>query len=315
MTEPTRNQLLGYLLGALEEDEQTLVEQELQGNARLRRELALLSKALAPLDATWHDYPPPPNLAADTCRFVETQLLRPATTSPDPEHEAAAIGRMHAVTAPCGCGDTCRLQDMAMVAGILLAASLLILPAIHSGRVQSRLLACQDNLRQIGLGLTQYSEQNQGYFPKPPTDGSTAVALGVPRTLAETQCLSDPKVILCPGSQLAANDPFTVPEVADESPRNQPRQGTYGFTLGHQRNGVLYPTRNLRRPNFPVASDAPSPWLPHHQSENHGRFGQNVLFEDGAVRFLTRPGRTTGPTTSSSTTPARSRPAYTRTTR
>lgn len=65
--------------------------------------------------------------------------------------------------------------------------------------------------------------------------------------------------------------------------------GSYGYTLGFQQNGAYYPTRNLRRANFALASDAPSPWLPNHQSENHDRHGQNVLFEDGHVRFLASP--------------------------
>lgn len=62
--------------------------------------------------------------------------------------------------------------------------------------------------------------------------------------------------------------------------------GSYGYNLGYTRDGVYYPTKNLYRNNFAVMSDSPSD-RPDHQSDNHGSWGQNVLFENGNVKFVT----------------------------
>src|SRR5215813_10492133 len=47
------------------------------------------------------------------------------------------------------------------IVGILMA---LALPAIQAARESSRQLVCQDNLRQIGLGIHNHLSQ-QGHFP------------------------------------------------------------------------------------------------------------------------------------------------------
>jgi hypothetical protein len=294
MIDPTRDQLLGYLLGALEEDEQLLVERQLEHDARLRRELAVLSRGLAPLDAAWRDYSPPPDLAVRTCRFVRSQRDCP-TTSSRPKPRVAAMRPECRAGGPSG---SWRFQDMLTVAGMVLAASILILPALYGSRVQARLLTCQNNLRELGVALMGYSERNNGFFPRVPTRGKLAAASVFGPILAQSQCLPDAGVLVCPDSRLAENRQFAIPTLAQVEATQSDEElkqlqetmgGSYGYTLGFEKNGTYYPTRNLRRANFAVASDAPSPWLPNHQSENHDRHGQNVLFEDGHVRFLASP--------------------------
>jgi hypothetical protein len=46
------------------------------------------------------------------------------------------------------------------------------------------------------------------------------------------------------------------------------------------------PTQNLHRTSFAIMADAPSSQNPS-LSLNHGGSGQNVLFEDGHVQYLT----------------------------
>ena len=70
MTEPAREQLLGYLLNALDDDTQADIEKLLDNDAGLRRDLATLNRALAPLDVTRCEFSPPNGLAARTCEFV-----------------------------------------------------------------------------------------------------------------------------------------------------------------------------------------------------------------------------------------------------
>ena len=51
-------------------------------------------------------------------------------------------------------------------------------------------------------------------------------------------------------------------------------------------NGQYRSSKNLQRPTFALVADAPSGGLVD-RSGNHDRRGQNVLFEDGHVQYLT----------------------------
>jgi len=63
-----REQLLGYLLGALEPHEHAEVAAKLAADENWRRELDLLAKSLAPLEDEHHE--PPADLAKKTCNYV-----------------------------------------------------------------------------------------------------------------------------------------------------------------------------------------------------------------------------------------------------
>ena len=69
LTSP-REQLLGYLLGALEADEQATMERELIVNSQLRAELEKLRQHLQPLEWIEREYEPPQGLVARTCQTV-----------------------------------------------------------------------------------------------------------------------------------------------------------------------------------------------------------------------------------------------------
>ncbi len=51
-------------------------------------------------------------------------------------------------------------RDVAAVAVLMVTFVALLLPAIYSSRFQARLAACQNNLRQFGLALAEYSHDH-----------------------------------------------------------------------------------------------------------------------------------------------------------
>jgi hypothetical protein len=62
--------------------------------------------------------------------------------------------------------------EVIVVAGILGFAAILVMMALPRGRETARMAACQNNLRQVGLGLQMYY-QATGHLPTVPTlDGS-----------------------------------------------------------------------------------------------------------------------------------------------
>lgn len=281
MTDPVRDQLLGHLLGALEDSEQSELEARLKHDSKLRRKSSLLKRRLELLSAARTDFDPPPGLAQRTARLV-------ASTT------AAQRRPMSPETAPPSRIGRFSFQDAAVAACVLVAASLLIFPAINYSRFQSRLITCQDRLRQLGAAMKQYAGQHDDYFPQIPTSGKTSVAGIYAPMLRDDDLLKDVQWIICPGSELAGQEPFRVPSVGElrSAPPERLVQvrrwlgGSYGYCLGYMRNGRYHPTRDLNRSNFVLMADAPGS-LPGLQSTNHGGRGQNVLFEDAHVEFVT----------------------------
>ena len=245
-----------------------------------------MRRQLEPLAALKQGFAPPPGLAERTCRYVA-------------EHRAAptpAKGRLRPEVAPPSWVSRMSWLDMAMAATVLVAAGLLIFPAVQNSRFRAHLIACQDNLRELGTSLNQYSQTHNGYYPAVPSQGKLAAAGIYAPVLAQNGLLTDVSRIVCPESSLASRmNGFRVPTYA-ELELTPPAQmvdlrstmgGSYGYNLGYMRNGEYQPTKNLYRDNFAIMSDAPNSHVANLQSANHAGRGQNVLFENGSVQFLT----------------------------
>jgi hypothetical protein len=287
MTDPEREQLLGSLLGALDDDEQSALDAQLESDAQYRKELALLRRQLEPLARLRVNYDPPPGLADRTCEFVAAHLATPVS--------ATSKRLSPEVSPPSWIGRMTKL-DMIMATIVGMATMLLIFPAVANSRFSARRAACQDNLRELGSALTQYSQTNGGYFPTVPSQGKLATAGIYAPVLFQNKLITDVSRVVCPDSSLAAQrNSFRIPtyselelapnaQVVDLRPT---LGGSYGYNLGYTRDGSYYPTKNLNRDNFAVMSDSPSD-RPDHQSLNHGGRGQNVLFENGSVKFVTQ---------------------------
>ncbi len=296
MNNPVHEQLLGHLLGVLEDAEERQVVERLVDEPQLRDELHSVREQLKPLQAAARcEFEPPAGLAARTCRFVAERAAAESRPLPDTVIPASEIPASD-IAVPGDGG--IRWVDVVMAASIFLAAGLLIIPALQNSRFNARLAACQNNLRQLGLALTQYSESQNGYFPAVPTKGRLAAAGIYAPMLRSTGLLPETSNVVCPASPLAERrETLKVPSVdellAASAPAvpemQQTMGGSYGYNLGYVNDGHYQSPRNLRRSNFALMADAPSTELPGYQSMNHSGRGQNVLFEDGRVRFLATP--------------------------
>jgi len=310
MNDRPREELLGYLLGALEDQEQEAVQKQLKQDATLRQQLTDIQAALRPLEAGKLSFIPPAGLAGRTCQWIAAQSadaasLRSETAAPPPKSQP--ISRRRPQLAPALLGDTRPAVetsgnwswiDLAVAASILAAAFLLLFPAIENSRFQAQVVACQDNLRQLGVALVQYSQANRDYFPYVPTKGRSAAAGIYAPILIDAGYLMEPRTVVCPGSWVADETGFAVPtleQLQSAEPGEQLSQlretmgGSYGYSLGYVVNGLHQATRNLGRSTFALLADAPDYGQDQFQSLNHGGRGQNVLFEDGRVVFLPTP--------------------------
>lgn len=65
-----QDDLLGYLLGALEAEEQKRIEQYLESRPHARRHLEILRRGMEPLEGDDGHFDAPDGLAWRTCRFI-----------------------------------------------------------------------------------------------------------------------------------------------------------------------------------------------------------------------------------------------------
>ncbi|MBI1901632.1 MAG: hypothetical protein HYS13_11060, partial [Planctomycetia bacterium] len=283
-----QEQLLGYLLGALDDDEVRRLEERLRVETALKRELERLCDAMRGLD----DGPspaPPPDLAERACRFVK----REARMLP----QCVPLAR---------CGGW-SLRDAVAAAAVLLALLLLFFPMVGYSRYHADVTACQNNLRGLGLALSRFADRNGGQFPGVPvrkvarsrdssvhlkgdsaadrescvsTDllagPSVIVTPGIyASVLNEHGSLEEDSVIFCPASGTARS--ATIPSVARvqtascEWKELRAMLGDYGYALGIVVNDRYIPVSNRTRSTFAVMADSPSRDLSGGASLNHGR--------------------------------------------
>lgn len=303
-----REDLLGYLMGALDEAERAKVQAALEVDPVLAAECARLEQAIAPLseDESWID--PPRRLADRTVGFVEAYANQAdacgdATVSPVasetlPDAETCASPALSPAAEPMGNRPRrWTLADAIVAVGICAAAAMLFFPAIANSQRQAAVVQCQNNLRQIGHALVDYSYDHDRHFPLVPASGNLSIAGIYAPLLKENKRIEDDNVFLCPTSELAQEaDTFRVPDMK-ELLRQEGKTllasqrklgGSYGYAFGYEdENGVYRPNINRSRPRFAILADSPSLHLKDRRSANHDGNGQNVLFEDNHVEYLT----------------------------
>jgi anti-sigma-K factor RskA len=152
-----REQLLGYVLGALDKEEREEIGRRLRRDAELRSELLSAIESVKPLRAAPRDLVPPRGLARRTCAMVAAyaestaQLVAAAARRTARPLASRMSASAMAPSSICGW----RWVDLVTLATIATAASLLLFPAIHMSRARARLANCQSNFQQQALALTQ----------------------------------------------------------------------------------------------------------------------------------------------------------------
>lgn len=277
-----REQLLGYLLGALEPSEQASVEASLAIDPELRLELEKLRASLRALDDAAEsededELAPPPGLGARTFQFVK-----------------AHAGWNQAGQATVNTG-AWKAPDYAIAAGIFFVASMLVFPAIQNSRAGARLTVCQDKLRMLGVAMTQYSDLH-GHLPFIPATGNMAACGSYAPILQQAGLLSSPSMVVCPESTLSKQRDFRVPtpqELHSANPTalaylHRIMGGSYGYHPGHIENDRYVPTRGHCREYFAIMADAADEGG-SERSSHHGPRGQNVLCQSGRVVLIVMP--------------------------
>lgn len=315
--------LLGYLLGALDADEARRVEELLRDDAFAREELAELERALKPLEDTREpDELPPPDLIARTLANL------PPLPLPDRDGEGTAELSYTAHAESSGgaslsslrplreemdlTGSTSRrwYDSVATAAAAIIFLGLL-LPSLAEGRFEARKVACQDQLRVLGEAITQFVLRTErAQLPQVAERGPEAFAGVYAVRLRDAGLLEDVTVRWCPsldrpvaaggaaGARVGdgGTDEFVTAEMLHQAPVNQLQKwqrfagGHYAYTLGVLDGNRYGAPQYQGRAAFAVLADAPLGGYPDGgltpDRVGHGGRGLNVLYEDGRVEFI-----------------------------
>lgn len=195
-----------------------------------------------------------------------------------------------------------RLSEAIALGGCALLVGALILPAIYASRVSARRVECSNNLKTVYVGLDKFAEGHDRLYPSiGPYEnaGLFTVKLANHRYLDREELQ---EALLCPSSQLATQVSARQASVVVPT-WSQLREaeiglferlvrfmsGSYAYNFGHAADvtEACQQPQSTASCRIPLLGDAPKRGCTvSYVSQNHGTCGQNVLFQDGSVRFV-----------------------------
>jgi prepilin-type processing-associated H-X9-DG protein len=276
--------LAGYLLGCLEPAERRRIEQQLREDPKLREQLEQLRQGVNPLAVDRDDAPPP--------GLWQRTMLRIADFRGKglPEAPAVPVGQRG------GSRRSWRRADVLVAASLLICLGTLIPPAVANLQRRAQKAACGDNMRKIGVSLTSYCDQHDppSSFPNPAQEKQPCNVAGFVLPMLVDAGVADDVNLRCPGTSIPAPYLATASELRtlpdDEFNRRAPYLlGSYAYSLGYRVANQIF-SHELDDGPLPILADRP-PGDPsgldyYLNSPNHNGAGQNVLFTDGHVEFI-----------------------------
>ncbi|HVJ81690.1 MAG TPA: hypothetical protein VNC50_11520, partial [Planctomycetia bacterium] len=190
-----------------------------------------------------------------------------------------------------------RFLDFAVVCSVIGIGALLVFPAIATLRGDQARIVCADRLRAVGVALGMYADIESNNLPYVDKTGPLNNAGSFAYALKAKELIGEISMFVCPGADSALVR-IPTPEdlqAAESDPARfnslrRSMSGSFGYLLGYE-DGGEYRGRMLRQ-STPVVSDRPpraSEYAGSANSPNHQFQGQNVLFSDGSIRWLTNP--------------------------
>ena len=134
------------------------------------------------------------------------------------------------------------LVELLVVIGIIAIVMAILLPTLSHAQQQSRAIKCMSNMRQIGMGLVMYSQDNNGYvipsYNLPWASGATTNYTGGPQQPMDGWPAILDRDGYVPSQQQNANTTFYCPDTVDEEGM---KNGQTGTDLGLPRGWTDWP--------------------------------------------------------------------------
>lgn len=176
------------------------------------------------------------------------------------------------------------LIELLVVIAIIGILAGILLPVLSRARESARSTQCASNVKQIGMGLIMYANENSEAFPSSTADAMLSLNLLFPNYISDQRvfkCPSDTSVTATSNATIAAATKFTK------------NQCSYGYDYTHTQADDADVAILADRPTNNAASLPTSANSPNHggtvnaagTADVTGR-GQNVLYLDGHVEFM-----------------------------
>lgn len=278
--------LLGYLLGALDAEEQDSIQAQLDSDADLREALALIedNQVLPPRMSP--DTPFPAGLGRRTLEFV----TKATGGLPPPEPKVGlSEPTLHEINSVAVRSRRFGWLEFAVSTVACSIFAVVLIPSIYNARFEANVTECLSNMRNVGFAFRNYMEDHHGEGPVIPRSGKEAFAGYYAPKFFEGGYVDDPAVFSCPGSSRTRPTISHFPSLAEVNHASgkvledlkERAGGDFCWPLG-----FLDINGELRGPQLGIdgarllMSDITKNSGFMNRSANHGGGVTNVLFDD-----------------------------------
>ncbi len=172
------------------------------------------------------------------------------------------------------------LMELLIVIGIIGLLAGILLPVLSRAKESARRTQCASNIRQIGMGLMMYANENEEVFPQ---DTTTVVERPSMRSLnmLYNTYISDKKIFKCPSDAKVTKLTNAGMSISTANDSFDQIECSYGYDYTHTQADDAGVALASDRPPANPSAIANSP--------NHKGRGQNVVYIDGHVEFVNSP--------------------------
>lgn len=274
------DEMIDYVLGQVDGADRERLDRALRDDGEPSARIEKLRRSLYRLLDDGTPFEHPPGLAERTVAFVARNRRR-----------VRVFSDYVPVRVPF------RWADLAVAAGIFVAGVLTLLPAVQRSRERMNQAGCVFNLQRLGNSLGQYATINQ-LMPYPPSSRADAPVGSFAAMMHDAGVLNDPTLLDCPCNgpcdhgrhELVGFDQLETIRRTDPARYHKMVSFDYAYNIG-SRHVPQHPGPLEHRGSWqiPVLADQPGhdgSNIRPGNSPNHAGRGQNVLFDDGSVRWF-----------------------------